>query len=202
MIRRQEHHQQQAEPKAELPKTKPMAVAQSKPKPPPLAKPKPKPQPHATGDEERVAMAVFSLGKARERVKEKEHATQQLNSVRRMKGIVAAEAKVKEEKVEDEVVEVEVEAEEMVEETVKVEVEEKVVVVVVGGQWLTVFWGMRDAGAIQDLPWDPAVLAGPQSPNLDHPLLVPPESPVWTLRFLMRRVHQRILGQGRWVWVG
>ena len=45
-------------------------------------------------------MAVFSLGKARERVKEKEEAVQQLDtSVRRMEGIVAAEAKVKEEEV-------------------------------------------------------------------------------------------------------
>ena len=27
------------------------------------------------------------------------------------------------------------------------------------------------------LPWDPAVLTSPHPPNLDHPLLVPPESP-------------------------
>ena len=54
---------------------------------------------------------------------------------------------------------------------------------------------------MQDMPWDPAVLAGPHPPNVDHPLVVPPESPVWTLRFLMQRVHQRLLGQGRWVWV-
>ena len=56
-----------------------------------------------------------------------------------MEGIVAAEAKVKEEEAEDEVVEVEVE--EMVEETVKEEVEEKVVEekAVGAGQWLRVF---------------------------------------------------------------
>ena len=59
----------------------------------------------------------------------------------------------------------------------------------------------RAAGAIQDLPWDPAVLAGPHPPNLDTPLLVDPESPVWTLRFLLVRVHPRLLGAGRWVWV-
>ena len=99
------------------------------------------------GDEERVAMAVFSLGKAREKVKEKEEAIQQLDrNVRRMEGIVGAEAKAKEEEVEDKVVEVEVEAEEVVEETVKEEVvEEKALV---GGQWLRVFWGTRDARAI------------------------------------------------------
>ena len=60
---------------------------------------------------------------------------------------------------------------------------------------------MRDAGAIQDVPWDPAILAGPHPPNMEHPLLVPPESSVWILRFMMQRVHQRILGQGRWVWL-
>ena len=61
--------------------------------------------------------------------------------------------------------------------------------------------GSRDAGAIQDLPWDPAVLTGPHPPNLDTPLLVAPESPVWTLRFLLVRVHHRLLGAGLWVWV-
>ena len=82
----------------------------------------------ATGDDEQVAMAIFSLGKARQREKEKEEAIQQLDrSVLQMEGIVVAEAKVKEEEVEDEVVEVEVEAEVMVEETVKEQVEEKVV---------------------------------------------------------------------------
>ena len=53
--------------------------------------------------------------------------------------------------------------------------------------------GSRAAGAIQDLPWDPAVLAGPHPPNLDTPLLVAPESLVWTLRFLLVRVHNRLL---------
>ena len=117
-----------------------------------------------------------------------------------MEGIVAAEAKVKEE-VEDEVVEVEVE--EMVEEMVKEEVEGKVVEEKAVGeeQWLRGFLGTREAGAIRGLPCDPAVLAGPHPPNLDHPLLVPPESLVWSLHFLMQRVHQRILGQGSWVWV-
>ena len=61
--------------------------------------------------------------------------------------------------------------------------------------------GSRDAEAIEDLPWDPAVLAGPHPPTLDTPLLVAPESPVWTLRFLKVRVHHRLLGAGRWVWV-
>ena len=130
-------------------------------------------------------MAEYSLGKAREKVEEKDEAIQQLDrSVQRMETIVAADAKVKEEEVENEVVEAE--AEEMVGETVKEEVEEKVVEekAVVGGQWLRVFWGKRDAAAIKDLPWDPALLAWPHPPNLVLPLLVPPESPVWTLLFL------------------
>ena len=101
------------------------------------------------------------------------------------------------EELEDEVVGVEVE--DMVEGTMKEEVEDKMVQEKVVGamQWLRVFWGTREAGAIQHLPWDPAVLVGPQPPNLDHPLLVPPESTVWTLRFLTQRVRQRISGQGR-----
>ena len=74
--------------------------------------------------EEREAMAVACLGKAREKVREKEEGIKHLErSVTRPEGIVAAEAKVKGE-VEDEMVQVEVE--EMVEETVKGEVEEKV----------------------------------------------------------------------------
>ena len=83
---------------------------------------------------------------------------------------------------------------EEVEEKVKEEVEEKVTG---AGEWLRVFLGGRAFGAIMDLPWDPAVLAGPHPPNLNHSLLV---SPIWTLRFLMHRVHHKILGQGRWVW--
>ena len=35
-------------------------------------------------------------------------------------------------------------------------------------------------------------LRAPHPPNLDHPLLMPPESPAWTLRFLMQRVHQSL----------
>ena len=78
----------------------------------------------AQGEEELEAMAVACLVKAREKVKEKEEAIQQLErSVRRRGGVVAAEAHVKK-VVQDEVVEVEVE--EMVEEMVKEEVEEKV----------------------------------------------------------------------------
>ena len=84
-------------------------------------------------------------------------------------------------------VEVDVEPEEMTEGMVKEEVEVKVVVDTppAGGggssQWLRVMMGSRDAGAIQDVPWLPAVLAGPPPSKLDTPLLVAPESPVWTL---------------------
>ena len=61
--------------------------------------------------------------------------------------------------------------------------------------------GSRDAGALQDVPWHPAGLDAPHPPNLHTPLLVAPESPVWTLRFLSQRVYHRLLGVGRWVWV-
>ena len=63
-------------------------------------------------------------------------------------------------------------------------------------QWLKVMMGLRDARAIQDLPWDPAVLVGPHPSNQVTPLLVAPESPVWTLRFLWQRVHHWLLGGG------
>ena len=144
------------------------------------------------GDEARIAMAEHSLGKAKEKVAEKEEAMVALDrSVRRMQTISAAEVDtVKEEEVE-EVVEVEVEAEEMVEKTVKEEVVAKVMVeTAVGGggegvsEWLRQFLGSRDGGAIRDLPSDLFVVAGPHPPNLNQPLLVAPESPLSTLRFL------------------
>ena len=59
--------------------------------------------------------------------------------------------------------------------------------------------GSRDAGALHDLPWDPASLAGPHPPDMDTPLLVAPESPVSTLWFLLVRVQQWLLAAGRWV---
>ena len=101
------------------------------------------------GDEDQIAMAEHSLGKAKEKVEEKEEAIVVLDrSVRRMETILAAEVdEVKEEEVE-EVVEVEVEAEEVVEETVKEEVEAKVVVeTAVGGggeRVAEVFLGVED----------------------------------------------------------
>ena len=148
-------------------------------------------------------MAEDSLRKAQAKVGEKEEGIKAMDrSVRRMETVLAAAVeKVKEEEVE-EVVEVEVEAEEMVKETVKEEVEAKVVVepaVREGGvsQWLRLLRGSREAGAIRNLPWDPAVLAGPHPPNPDTPLLVAPETPVWTLRFLLQRVHHRLFGAPR-----
>ena len=56
-------------------------------------------------------------------------------------------------------------------------------------------------GTLQYLTLDVTVLAGTHPRNLDTPLLVVPESPVWTLWFLLVRVHHRLLGAGRWVWV-
>ena len=112
---------------------------------------------------------------------------------------MGGDRKVKEEVV-DEVVEVEVQG--MLEEKVKEDVEEKAVeekVIGGGRRGLRTFLGGWAAGAIMDLPRGPAVLAGPTPPNLDHPLLVPPGSPIWTVRFMMHHVHHKILGQGKWV---
>ena len=84
---------------------------------------------------------------------------------------------------------------------VKEEVEEKVVEekVEVAGAWLKTFLGNQAAGPIMDMPWDGVVLVGPHPPGLDRPLLLPAESPVWTLRFVTHRVRHKILRQGRWV---
>ena len=163
----------------------------------------------AGGEGEREGWAAANLKKAGQKVREKEDTIQRLErSVRWMEECVVKEGKVKEE-VEEEVVEVEVEETVggKVEGKVKEEVEGKVVEekvveekVAGAGQWLRGCLGSPTAGTIMDLPRDPAVLAGPHPPNLDQPLLVPPESPVWTLRFLMHCVHHKILGRGRWVW--
>ena len=72
----------------------------------------------AMGDEERNAMAEHSLGRAQEKVEEKEEVIVALDrSVRRMETIVAAEVDKMKEEVVEEVVEVEMEPEEMMEET-------------------------------------------------------------------------------------
>ena len=151
-------------------------------------------------------MPEDTLRRAKAKVAEKEEAIEALDrSWRWMERELAGTVQnVKEEEV-DEVMEVEVEAEEREEGMVKEEVEAKVLVETpaAGGvsHWLRTMMGLIDAGAIKDLPWHPAVLAGPHPPNLDTPLLVAPESPAWTLRFLLVRVHHRLLGAGRWVWV-
>ena len=41
-----------------------------------------------------------------------------------------------------------------------------------------------------------------QPPNLHTPLLVAPESPFWTLRFLLQRVHHGLVGVGGAVGMG
>ena len=100
--------------------------------------------------------------------------------------------------------------EEVVVEKVKDEVEEIVVEEKVEGMgmgksgvfdWLREFLVHRVAGAILDLPWDCAVLDDPHPLGMDTPLLLPPGGPIWTLRFVLHRVHHKVLGQGRWVWV-
>ena len=119
--------------------------------------------------------------------------------------LAALVGRVKDEEV-DEVVEVDVHGEVEEKASVKDEEEETKVVEAApagGGtsDWRRGLMGSRAAGTLQDLPWDPAVLAGPHPPNMDTRLLVAPECPVWTLRFSLVRVHHRVLGAGRWVWV-
>ena len=158
-------------------------------------------------EEERIRWGEANLRKAKLEVAEKQEATEGFDRAvrRKERELAAVVARVKDEEV-DEVVEVDVQGE-MEEASVKEEEDETKVVEAApaagGGvsQWLRGLMGSRAAGAIQDLPWDPAVLAGHHPPNLDTPLLVDPESPVWTLRFLLVRVHHRLLGAGRWVWV-
>ena len=118
-------------------------------------------------------------------------------SARRLEEWVGRGRKVKGDVVDDVV---EVEVEDMVEEKMKEDV--KVVednVTGGGGGWPRTLLGGQLAAAIMDLPWDPADLAGPHPPNLEHPLPVPLEIPTWTLRCLMHRVHRKVVGEGRWV---
>ena len=65
--------------------------------------------------------------------------------------------------------------------------------------WLRGLLGNRDTRAIMDMPWDPAIMAGPRTPGLDQPLLTPQRRWVWTLRSVMHRFHHKMLR--RWVWV-
>ena len=158
-------------------------------------------------EEERILWGEAKLRKAKAKVAEKQAAIEGFDQAVRQseRELAAVVARVKDEEV-DEVVEVDVHGE-MEEASVKEEEEETKVVEAapaVGGgtsDWLRGLMGSRAAGGLQDLPWDPAVLAGPQPPNLNTPLLVAPESPVWTLQFLFVRVQHRLLGAGRWVWV-
>ena len=61
--------------------------------------------------------------------------------------------------------------------------------------------GVEGCGGHPGPAMGPGCPGRPAPPNLDTPLPVAPESPVWTLRFLLQRVHQRLLGGGGWVWV-
>ena len=159
-------------------------------------------------EEERVERAEANLRKAKAKVAEKQAAVEGFDRAVREseRQLAAMVARVKDEEV-DVVVEVDVHGEIEQEASVKDEEEETKVVEAApaaggGDERLAQgLMGSRAAGALHDLPWDPAVLAGPQPPNLDTPLLVAPGSPVWTLRFLLVRVHHRLLGAGRWVWV-
>ena len=158
-------------------------------------------------EEERVEWVEANLRKAKAKVAEKAAAVEGFERAVRQceRQLAAVVARVMDEEV-DEVPEVDVHGEMEEEASVKDEEEETKVVEAApaggGGtsDGLKGLMGSRVAGA-HDLPWDPAVLAGSHPPNLDTPLLVAPESPVWTLRFLLVRVHHRLLGAGRWVWV-
>ena len=155
--------------------------------------------------EERVEWAEANLCKAKAKVAEKAAAVEEFEwAVRQCeRQLAAVVARVEDEGV-DEVVEVDGHGKMEEEASVKDgEEETKVVEAAAAGRggtsdWLRGLMGSRAAGALQDLPWDPAVLAGPHPPNMDAPLLVAPGSPY---RFLLLRVHHRLLGAGRWVWV-
>ena len=158
-------------------------------------------------EEERVEWAEANLRKAKAKVAEKAAAVEGFERAVRQceRQLAAVVARVKDEEV-DEVVEVDVHGEMEEEASVKDEEEETKVVEAAparGGtsDWLRGLMGSRAAGGLQDLPWGPVVLARPHPPTMDTPLLVAPESPVWTPRFLLVRVHHRLLGAGRWVWV-
>ena len=161
----------------------------------------------AGAEEERILWGEANLRKAKAKVAEKQAAIEGFDRAvrQRERELAAVVARVKDEEV-DEVVEVDVHGQ-IEEASVKDEEQETKVLEAVpaggGGtsDWLMGLMGTRAAGALQDLPWDPAVLAGPHPPNLDTPLLIAPESPVWALRFLLVRVHHWLLGAGRWVWV-
>ena len=121
-------------------------------------------------------MAEANLRKAKAKVAEKDEAIEGFDRAvqRSERELAAVVARVKEEEV-DEVVELDVEAEEVEEEILKEEEEEAKAWWRRrrggGGvsQWLRGMMGSRDAGALQYLPWNPAVLAGPHPPNLDTP---------------------------------
>ena len=115
-------------------------------------------------------------------------------------------ARVKDEEV-DKVVEVDVHGEMEEEASVKDDEEEtKVVEAAPAGGGVTSDW-LKGIDGVEGCGGPPGPAVGPGSPSWPpppkpgHPLLVAPESPVWTLRFLWVRVHHRLLGAGRWVWV-
>ena len=149
------------------------------------------------GKEGRADLARGHVEKAARKAKDKQANVEHLEgAVARLEDWVGRGRKVKEEVKEEE----EVVVEEKVSDDVKAEVvEEKVEGT--GMAWWRGFSGNRGAGAIMDMPWDAAVPAGPHPLGLDNPLLLPLESPVWTLRFVMHRVHHKTVGQGMWVWV-
>ena len=145
----------------------------------------------SAGEVQRADWARANLEKAVKKAKEKRANVEQLEIlVARLEDCVGRGRKVK------------VEVEEVAEEMVKEEVGEELVedkVQGTGMAWLRGFLGNRGAGAIMDMPWDPSVVAEPHPLGLDVPLLPPPESSIWALRFVMQRVHHKILGQARWV---
>ena len=157
------------------------------------------------GDEERIRMAEDTFCKAKAKVVEKEKAIEALDYIVRRTELVLARAvdKVKEEE-EDEAVEVDVEPQEMEEGMVKEEVEVKVVVETPAGgrggePWAQGDEGVQGWGGHPGAAMKPGSPGCPHPPNLDTPLLVASESPVWTLRFSLQRVPHRLGGGGVWV---
>ena len=151
--------------------------------------------------------AEANLRKAKAKVAEKAAAVEGFERAVRQceRQLAAVVARVKDEEV-DEVVEVDVHGEVEEEASVKDEEEETKAVEAApaGGEDERLAQGFD---GVEGCGGPPRPAMGPRSPGWPpplkhgHPSPRRPESPVWTLRFLLVRVHHRLLGAGRWVWV-
>ena len=154
------------------------------------------------GDEERVGWADTCIEKATQKLEEKERGVRELErAVAGLEGMVGelpAKGRLVEKKKVGGGGAVVEEPEKMVkgegEKKVKREGEATSGV----SNWLRGFLGYRDGTAILDLPCPPPPRSwrAPTHPGLDTPFLLAPESPMWTLPFILHRIHAKILAWG------